>query len=261
MAFNQLPGEITDRIIDTLQDDNTALRACHLANRVFRSRARYNLFHSIRLTDRNTDNFIQCFEDASELAGFVHKLQFEDSEYNNPDKRSDASFVKVLSKVGPYFKNVTALFMDHTFITLNLTNVIAQHLPKLDALHVINSDFSSPDDLFRLLASMHDLFDLRLYNLHFPPDSVLPTSLAYGNSIFCPSLKSLTLSCANIAAPLVLRELLASGKAKEMIALGFRDILPDHVKDVQLALDAAGDGLYYLYLGYNDVRLRSSEGK
>lgn len=70
----QIPPELHDRIIDHLHDDDFALAACGLANRIWLPSVRYHRFGSTRISVPKVAQFSDLLENSPEIGTYVHDL-------------------------------------------------------------------------------------------------------------------------------------------------------------------------------------------
>ena len=260
-TISDLPGELTDAVIDFLQEDRATLRNCHFTCRSFRRRARFHLFRKIFLNNSNAKGFIQHCHDVPELPGLVRALRFWEIDYSPSNRKPDASFQAVLKELGSSCASITTLAIDKTFIDQDLATTISQYLPSLNNLRIVNCGFQSLHVLLNLLSHLPTLSSLKLNNLTLPHHSTFPVSVTNGESPFCPFLQTLSLSGSEVVAPVILKKLIAGGLAKQITKFRFPDIGFHDMVSVQLFIDAAGNGLQDIYLGCDDNVNSTAEGQ
>lgn len=258
MPSSDLPGEVTDLIIDFLQDDVAALRMCQFTHSSFRPRARLHFFRQVSLSSTNINKFIQLREDTPELIGFVRVIRIQGARDSEDAPRPLA---KLLAKVGPYLNKVTTLVLEDTSVGQELARLIPKCLPNLELLHIARCNFEYPHILFCLIAGFPNLSHLKLYNVSFMTRRTHSQSMDDAKSTFCPSLESLSLGSGTTLVPLILNGLVDCKRTNQITNFRFMDMGRADIRHVQSFLDAAGQGLQNLYVGYDETFKESWQGE
>ncbi|KAH8077030.1 hypothetical protein BXZ70DRAFT_709032 [Cristinia sonorae] len=103
----RLPLELTDKVIDCLHDNPSALRTCSLISRAFLRRSRFHRFRSVMLNARASEKFEKLLNESPGVGPYVRELHVSVSTFERTPTWVDSRLPHIASKL----PNVTTLHM------------------------------------------------------------------------------------------------------------------------------------------------------
>ncbi|KAF8575616.1 hypothetical protein K439DRAFT_1664969 [Ramaria rubella] len=172
-----LPPELTDQIIDHLHDHVLALRTCNLTCKAWTSRAKFHLFHDVKLnatsayaltrlfaTNSNVGIYVQCLDIQGNASSIYHQPQFLN---------------RVIHLIAPKLIRLDTLRIQSVGTVKPMVQVLMmQHFTTIRTLSLSAVTFISFQHFTRLLKAFPRLQHLHLKNIWWTQESLLSADYA-----------------------------------------------------------------------------------
>ncbi|KAI0756603.1 hypothetical protein C8Q80DRAFT_1090923 [Daedaleopsis nitida] len=171
----RVPFELSDYIIDFLYEEPTALRACALTCRSWAPAARFHLFRSVILQNRDfTTPFQRLLHTAPDLGWYVRELtvaKFVDGDSKPPSSvavvpQESAAVAKAIPKIFANTPALRTLSLSHVDMKcISMSDLRGLKHPSVSALSLSYCQFAEFADLVDLVACFPNVAELAISGL------------------------------------------------------------------------------------------------
>ena len=247
-----IPPELSDRVIDFLHDDWTALKACSLTCKAWLPASRFHLWNRVvlRYSGDGTD-YAEFLKASPAITSCIIDLTVEFPIDQNNDTSREAEAAWMAETLIPIFSTLRILqrlmFVGADFGEGAFLAKICSNLPTANVVQLSMCHFSKFSHFVELVWSCPSLENLRLDAISFDQvDAYIPRP----PSVPRPELKFLMIVyCSSVHMPVVIDWLVSEGFC---IHVDFLVVFQQHIESPAITrlLPAVGSNLRHLSVSY-----------
>ncbi|KAI0690164.1 hypothetical protein BC835DRAFT_1281515 [Cytidiella melzeri] len=266
-----LPPELRDSVIDLLQNDRAALRACSLTCRPWLPRSRHHLFRSIQIEPGRRGAAFRTLLDANpDIGQYVQDMEIFGSGSDIPIERvvrmewptlragpqtpytplvQRCVLDNVLPKSTKVLRRVSCLRVVAMHIHSELVDILLRHFSAINTLVLNKCRSATFADFIALPRGFREVSCLKLHDIHW----LRPTPPSAVPALYRRTLKTLVLSQKTDVA-LLLTWLVAQEIHTTLESLSCHSSGQASAIAICSLLKAVGSSLRHLAFGFSDVK-------
>jgi len=266
-----IPPELRDEVIDQLQTDRAALKACSLTCRAWLSRARYHLFRTVLIDPGHSGNaFRRLMQSSPNITTYIQELEVSGvpaictwwntsiawptlhqtrRHRDESDVDETAWLQQTLPPTTPLVK-LRSLRLSAVPISGGSLDALRPHVTHLTILSLDGCRAPAFADLVRLFNTFPCLETLRLLAVQWLPGNSSPSETSHRSSM---RLKRLEMSRKIDVAPLI-SWMLSESVHTEIISLSCSVSGQKGAFAIRDLLHAIGATLQHLKIGFQETR-------